>query len=140
MKVPIRYKSSDRYNAGVDVVYDDESKLEYAPFVYATTASGDNGGSEDEEGEESMLITVTDGTLNKNYSEIKSAVESGKVLYFVEDGVIYFVTHYYFEDTEYTVEFTCVISSTLYTYSFVADNETDSLVNIEQPIQPVEPT
>ena len=53
MKVPIRYKSSDRYNAGVDVVYDDESKLQYAPFIYATTASGDNGGDGEGKGGDS---------------------------------------------------------------------------------------
>lgn len=42
--VPKMYKSSDRYNAGTDVIYNDDSKLQYAPFIYATTQSGDNGG------------------------------------------------------------------------------------------------
>lgn len=90
MKVPIRYKSSDRYNAGVDVVYDDESKLEYAPFVYATTASGDNGGSEDEEGEDSMVVHInvdsTPVTLDKNWTEIKEAIESGTFVYLIDIG------------------------------------------------------
>lgn len=89
MKVPIRYKSSDRYNAGVDVVYDDESKLQYAPFVYATTASGDNGGDggDDEEGEDSMVIHLNaEGTaLDKSWSEIKNAVDDGKVCVLVDD-------------------------------------------------------
>lgn len=78
MKVPIRYKSSDRYNAGVDVVYDDESKLQYAPFVYATTASGDSGGSQDEEGEDVMFVNISsEGALDKTWKEIKQAVDNG---------------------------------------------------------------
>lgn len=82
MKVPIRYKSSDRYNAGVDVVYDDESKLQYAPFVYATTDSGDNGG-EDEEGEDSMLVVFNQdtGLLDKTYNEIVTAISNGSLVY-----------------------------------------------------------
>lgn len=58
MKVPKMYKSSDRYNAGVDVIYDDDSKLQIAPFVYASTESGDNGADEggDEEGDEVMTV------------------------------------------------------------------------------------
>lgn len=91
MKVPIRYKSSDRYNAGVDVVYDDESKLQYAPFVYATTASGDNGDDgEDEEGEDTMVINVntteTGLVLDKTWQEIYDAVESGKFVYLRQTG------------------------------------------------------
>lgn len=90
MKVPIRYKSSDRYNAGVDVVYDDESKLQYAPFVYATTASGDNGGGEDEEGEDSMVVnanaTETGLELDKTWQEIYDAVETGKSVYLRQTG------------------------------------------------------
>lgn len=86
MKVPIRYKSSDRYNAGVDVVYDDESKLQYAPLIYATTASGDNGGdSEDEEGEDSMVVNAIMGesalSLDKTWQEISDAIETGKCVY-----------------------------------------------------------
>lgn len=85
MKVPIRYKSSDRYNAGVDVVYDDESKMQYAPFVYATTASGDNGG-DDEEGEDSMVVNVIPGlkgapaSLDKTWTEINNAISDGKIV------------------------------------------------------------
>lgn len=52
MKVPKMYKSSDRYNAGTDVIYNDDSKLQYAPFIYATTQSGDSG----EEGDDTMAI------------------------------------------------------------------------------------
>lgn len=79
MKVPIRYKSSDRYNAGVDVVYDDESKLQYAPFVYATTASGDSGGG-DEEGEDVMVVNMVSNALDATWNEIKSAVDANKLV------------------------------------------------------------
>ena len=59
MKVPKMYKSSDRYNAGTDVIYNDDSKLQYAPFIYANTQSGDTesgdsgdgGDGGDEEGD-----------------------------------------------------------------------------------------
>lgn len=100
MKVPIRYKSSDRYNAGVDVVYDDESKLQYAPFIYATTASGDNGGSgEDEEGEDSMVINVTNGVLDKHASEILENMNAGKCCIVVAnnlgDSLHEYVTYVY---------------------------------------------
>ena len=56
MKVPKMYKSSDLYDAGTDVIYNDESKLQYAPFIYATTVSGDSGvdGGDDEEGDEGV--------------------------------------------------------------------------------------
>lgn len=86
MKVPIRYKSSDRYNAGVDVVYDDESKMQYAPFVYATTASGGNG--EDEEGEDVMFVNITSsGDLDKTWKEIKQAVDNGQIVVFKNGDV-----------------------------------------------------
>lgn len=80
MKVPILYKSSDRYNAGVDVVYDDGTKLQYPPFVYATIASGDNGG-EDEEGEDETMLIIenSDLVLDKSFDEIKTAMSHGKV-------------------------------------------------------------
>lgn len=80
MKVPIKYKSSDRYNAGVDVVYNDGSKLQYPPFVYATTVSGDNGG-EDEEGEDETMLIIENSemALDKSFDEIKTAMSQGKV-------------------------------------------------------------
>ena len=85
MKVPIRYKSSDRYNAGVDVVYDDESKMQYAPFVYATTASGDSGDDGGEEGEDSMVVNIIAGenelSLDKTWQEIYDAIKDGKCVY-----------------------------------------------------------
>lgn len=102
MKVPIRYKSSDRYNAGVDVVYDDDSKLQYAPFIYATTASGDNGGDGgDEEGEDSMVvnINVTEAgmSLDKTWQEIYDAVGAGKSVYIKQSGseneLAYYIMH-----------------------------------------------
>lgn len=93
MKVPILYKSSDRYNAGVDVVYNDGSKLQYPPFVYATTASGDNGGDEDEEGDEVMTVNLTAneqlGVLigDVKYSDIETAFKAGKNINFsIGDG------------------------------------------------------
>lgn len=83
MKVPIRYKSSDRYNAGVDVVYDDESKLQYAPFIYAGTQSGDNGTDDggDEEGEDIMVVHIKENdALDKNWEEILGAMKTGMVV------------------------------------------------------------
>lgn len=57
MKVPNYYKSSDRYNAGTDVIYNDESKLQYAPFIYASVTAKDNGdGGDDEGGEDEMTV------------------------------------------------------------------------------------
>lgn len=84
LKVPVQYKSSGRYNAGVDVIYDDESKLQYAPFIYATTQSGDNGPDEggDEEGEDTMIITY-DGAnerYDKTWKEAVDAFNSGKTV------------------------------------------------------------
>lgn len=90
MKVPKMYKSSDLYDAGTDVIYNDESKLQYAPFIYATTGSGDSGGDggdggDDGEGEDSMVINITGvgGTLSldKTWQEIYDAVKDGKCVY-----------------------------------------------------------
>lgn len=96
MKVPKMYKSSDRYNAGTDVIYNDESKLQYAPFIYATTESGDNGGDggDDEEGDEGMVVTITTNeTLgvdigDKTFDEIESAMKAGKSVIFVWGGQV----------------------------------------------------
>ena len=84
--MPKMYKSSDRYNAGTDVIYDDDSKLQYAPFVYATTESGDNGddsgGNDDEEGEEGMVVIYDSqaGTINKSFNDLKDALDTGKIV------------------------------------------------------------
>lgn len=83
MKVPKQYKSSDRYNAGTDVIYDDDSKLQYPPFIYATAESGDNGADDggDEEGEDTMLVTydLDNGTIDKTFNELKTGVIAGKI-------------------------------------------------------------
>ena len=87
MKVPKMYKSSDRYNAGTDVIYNDDSKLQYAPFIYATTESGDGGG-DDEEGEDVMIINITSdeqtgyATADKTFTEITGLISSGKNVMF----------------------------------------------------------
>lgn len=83
MKVPKMYKSSDRYNAGVDVIYNDDSKLQYAPFIYATAESGDNGdGGDDEEGEDTMVVIFDEDThaIDKSFKELKDAVNAGKIV------------------------------------------------------------
>lgn len=89
MKVPKMYKSSDRYNAGVDVIYDDDSKLQYAPFIHATTESGDNGADDggDEEGEDSMLIKYDydNERFDKTWQEVKDASLAGKTVILVID-------------------------------------------------------
>ena len=82
------YKSSDRYNAGVDVIYDDDSKLQYAPFIYATTQSGDNGAEGgDEEGEDSMVIKydTENSRYDKTWQEVKDASLAGKTVMIIED-------------------------------------------------------
>lgn len=81
--VPKMYKSSDRYNAGTDVIYNDDSKLQYAPFIYATTQSGDNGGDGgDEEGEDTMVVMYDSqaGTINKSFKDLKDALDAGKIV------------------------------------------------------------
>lgn len=85
MKVPKMYKSSGRYNAGTDVIYNDDSKLQYAPFIYATAESGDNGGDgggDDEEGEDTMVVIFDSatGAIDKSFKELKDAVNSGKIV------------------------------------------------------------
>lgn len=89
MKVPIQYKSSDRYNAGVDVIYDDDSKLQFAPFIYATTQSGDNGADEggDEEGEETMILKydTENQCYDKTWQEVKDASLAGKTVALIRD-------------------------------------------------------
>lgn len=96
MKVPKMYKSSDRYNAGTDVIYDNDSKLEYAPFIYAGVTAKDNGEGGDEEGEDVMVVNVTfddelsNYKLDKNWSEIQAAITAGKLVVLretVNDGV-----------------------------------------------------
>ena len=87
------YKSSDRYNAGVDVIYDDDSKLQYAPFIYATTQSGDNGADEggDEEGEDSMVIKydTENSRYDKTWKEVYDASVEGKTVIVVENVTNY---------------------------------------------------
>lgn len=76
MKVPNFYKSSDLYNGGTDVVYDDESTLQYAPFIHATMESGDSGG------DDALIVTFSwsDGTptIDKTWLEISNACVAGK--------------------------------------------------------------
>ena len=82
--MPKMYKSSDRYNAGTDVIYDDDSKLQYAPFIYAGVTAKDNGDDEggDEEGEDTMIVIFDEdtGTINKSFKDLKDAVEGGKTV------------------------------------------------------------
>ena len=109
MKVPKMYKSSDLYDAGTDVIYDDDSKLQYAPFVYATD-SGDSG--DDEEGEETMVVTYDGEKLDKSYKEITDALSSGKFVYVhqldeytggVAHVLLYIDTAYKEDEGDYTV-------------------------------------
>lgn len=140
MKVPIRYKSSDRYNAGVDVEYDDDSKLQYAPFGYATTASGDNGG-DGEEGEDTMVVNMTLGpttnSLDKTWTEISSAVNAGKTVMTVASittglwiGYAVLVDH--IEDG-YVVDVLTVDNAThdAYVMRFSADSADGELIHTE---------
>lgn len=87
-KIPIFYKSSDRYEAGTDVIYDDESKLQFAPFIYATTQAKDNGGDTPEpEGGDTMNIAydANNERYDKTWQEVFDAVKSGKTVINVVD-------------------------------------------------------
>lgn len=142
MKVPKMYKSSDRYNAGTDVIYNDESKLQYAPFIYATTQSGDNGGDggDDEEGDEAMLIHINaDSELDKNYKEISDAVAAGKVVFAILDmgegevvtsRNVYYLTRQEIDSGTYIVQLTSMTQGTPPlgdVLEFTADSETGVL-------------
>lgn len=135
MKVPKMYKSSDRYNAGTDVIYDDDSKVQFAPFIYATAESGDNGADEggDEEGEDSMIITYdsTNNRYDKKWQEVKDASIAGKTVMLIVDMSnrdddpytafsLYYLTEIGEDDGEYFATFmgsynlTTVAASTTY--------------------------
>lgn len=144
MKVPKMYKSSDRYNAGTDVIYDDDSKLQYAPFIYATEESGDNGdsggGGDDEEGEDIMVVIYDETTqsIDKSFKDLKDALKSGKLIILdkaeVDDESGYQVNRYYLVHLENVVEgeyvaiFATVIDDDgveVVPWSFTASTETD---------------
>lgn len=133
MKVPIKYKSSDRYNAGTDIVYDDGSKLQYAPFIYAGVTAKDNGEGGDEEGEDTMVIIFDNETqsINKSFKELKEAVTAGKtvvVLYSTTDehrsvNAFYYLTGLINDNDEtYTASF-----GTVYVDSDTGYNNIDIL-------------
>lgn len=144
MKVPIMYKSSERYKAGTDIVYDDGSKLQYPPFIYAVTESGDSGGDggDDEEGEDIMLIErAVNGSLNKSFSDILSAMTAGKscIILFIYDDCVFheYVTacYDYGEDYlenaishRYYIESTTTISGGAAVNRYYADTTNDNLV------------
>ena len=138
------YKSSERYNAGTDVIYDDQFKLQYAPFIYATAESGDSGGGgDDEEGEDSMLIHINnDYELDKNYKEISDAVASGKVVFAIFDmgegevvtaRNVYYLTHQEIDSGTYVVHLTSMTQGTPPlgdVLEFTAESVTGVLVSI----------
>lgn len=143
MKVPIMYKSSDRFNAGTDVIYDDESKLQYAPYIYAYAESGDNGdsGGDDEEGEDVMIIQKDDdGVLNKSFGDIISAMLEGKSCVILYSGD--FVFHEYVTacydfgedyleagaEKRYMIEAITSYTGDVSLYQYIADTATDNLV------------
>lgn len=146
MKVPKMYKSSDRYNAGVDVIYDDDSKLQFAPFIYATTQSGDNGADDggDEEGEDSMIVIYDSTTMSidKSFNDLVDAVKTGKIVLlkkvslddesgFVAD--IYYLTRIENQTTgKYYAYFSTVVSDDseheLNVIPLTATNGTDHMV------------
>ena len=152
MKVPKMYKSSDLYDAGTDVIYDDDSKLQYAPFVYATTGSGgdsgdDSGGGDDEEGEDTMIV-IYDGdtkSIDKSFKDLKDAVNAGKVVVMKEvsldDDTGYLVQIAYLTSLDnqnegtYIAYFSTVYSdgpdNELDVYHLEADNETDPMTQYQ---------
>lgn len=144
-KIPIFYKSSDRYNAGTDVIYDDGSKQQFAPFIYATTQAKDNGGdTPDPEGDdESMVVMInTDNELDKNYKEINDAFSAGKnviaIFNYGEGNVIsgrdiYQVTHMEIDGSDYSVVLLrgqAGVPPTVEVWEFLADSETGVLTGV----------
>lgn len=136
------YKSSERYKAGTDIVYDDGSKLQYPPFIYAVTESGDSGadGGDDEEGEDVMVIRKENGYLNKNFNDILSAMLEGKsciILYIDGENVFHeYVTacYDYGEDYlesgaayRYYVESTSTSDGEVKANTYHANTTTDNL-------------
>lgn len=121
MKVPKMYKSSDRYNAGTDVIYDDDSKLQYAPFVYATAESGDSGddsgGGDDEEGDETMVVKYDkeNSRFDKTWKEVRDASVAGKIVVILMDDSdevdaydtfgVYYLTEVVTEESKYYATF-----------------------------------
>ena len=152
MKVPIMYKSSERYKAGTDIVYDDGSKLQYPPFIYAVTESDDSGGDNgDEEGEDIMVIQRTMAGLDKNFNDIHSAMAAGKsciILTIDEGGDVIFHEYVtacydygedYLEagaDHRYQVESTTTVNGEVRVNSYYADTTTDNLAVVgDEPIE-----
>ena len=132
MKVPKMYKSSDRYNAGTDVIYDDESKLQYAPFIYATAESGDSGGGgDDEEGEDTMLVTFDPETsaIDKSFKELKEAVNGGKIVFIpaVDEDDAITVFYLVVLDTSIDVGYTATFAS-VYHDDALDENQVQTLV------------
>lgn len=119
MKVPKMYKSSDRYNAGTDVIYNDDSKLQYAPFIYATAESGDSGdsGGDDEEGDETMVVKYDreNSRFDKTWKEVRDASVSGKIVVLLMDDSdevdaydtfgVYYLTEVVTEENKYYATF-----------------------------------
>ena len=147
MKVPKMYKSSDRYNAGTDVVYNDDSKLQYAPFIYATVTAKDNGDDGgDEEGEDSMVVIYDseENAIDKSFKELKDAVKAGKIVVMNEVsqddetgfGTQIFYLTYLDNQTagKYHAYFTTVYSdggggeTEMNVRQFDAENETDNMI------------
>ena len=152
MKVPIQYKSSDRYNAGVDVIYDDDSKLQYAPFIYASTQSGDNGPDEggDEEGEDSMVIKydTENSRYDKTWQEVYDAVNAGKTVFYAQedsesgDMTLYYVVGVIPNDADAPADYKYEVSLATIGYTesggtprmllIACATASDYLVNIQQ--------
>lgn len=131
------YKSSERYKAGTDIIYDDGSKLQYPPFIYAITESGDNGGGDggdDEEGEEFMIIKIlADNSLDKTWGEISTALSEGKfpVIHLPYDeggGEIYYIDRVSVIEGDYSVFAHSVQGETVYGLLFSADSDSSPLV------------
>lgn len=147
MKVPIMYKSSDLYDAGTDVIYDDESKLQYAPFIYAGVTAKDNGDDDggDEEGEDSMVVIYdgTSKTINKSFKDLKDAFETGKIVILdnvvIDNDTMYQVVRYYLvgldnaTEGKYIARFVTVNDddgvSDVSLWTFEATTETDAMTD-----------
>lgn len=122
-KIPIFYKSSDRYEAGTDVIYDDGSKLQFAPFIYASTKAKENGGDTPEE-DDTMIINYDydSSSIDKSYSELLAALKAGKICVFTiseseTDYAMYYLTNLQLISDEYCADFTSA-------YTSVADEPT----------------
>ena len=95
--------------------YDDDSKLQYAPFIYATAERGDSG--DGEEGEDTMVVKYDreNRRFDKTWKEVRDASVAGKIVVLLMDNsdevdaydsfAVYYLTEVATADSKYYATF-----------------------------------